>query len=519
MNMLSDPCVLIVDDSPTNLRVLADLMSSEFEVKFAKDGKSALEIIHDCPPDLVLLDIMMPEMDGYEVCKRIKNDEDTKNIPVIFITAKIELNDIVKGFEVGGVDYVTKPFNKSELMARVRTHAELKTINEQLEERVKMEIERRLDQELIFRQLFDSLNDLVAIVDSRYHYIALNKSYKKYFGIDTNEFTGKHIISTVGQDEFENIKEKIDKAFEGYITSHNSELPLPDGRVLDVEMTILPFYNSHSHIKGVIVNTKDISERNKLVKEIKDKEQMMIHQSKLADMGQMISAIAHQWRQPLNTLGLIVQEIDILNNNDELEKGVMGDLMTDSMSILNHMSNTIEDFRNYFIKDKDKKYFSILNEIKTSCSLIEAQINNHFIDLSIKENITEVNENCDVAVVYGYPGEFRQVVMNVLSNAKDAVLAWKKSNVNKAGQINITLTEEKNFFKVMIENTGFPIDEDILPNIFDPYFTTKVDEGGTGIGLYMAHRLVKNMKGQIYAENTDIGVAFYIEVPKIDWNF
>jgi len=120
--------ILVVDDNAQNLKVLGNILkeNSRYGLAFAMNGFEALEFINATPPDMVLLDIMMPEMDGYEVCEKIKQNPATANIPVIFITAKTEPEDIVKGFRAGGVDYVTKPFYEAELLMRIRTHLELK---------------------------------------------------------------------------------------------------------------------------------------------------------------------------------------------------------------------------------------------------------------------------------------------------------------------------------------------------------------------------------------------------------
>lgn len=119
--------VLIVDDIPENLQVLSNILYEKgIEISFATNGKQALETIAYNPPDLILLDISMPEMDGYEVCERLKKSPETIDIPVIFLTARTQTEDVIKGFEIGAVDYVTKPFNASELVSRVFTHLELK---------------------------------------------------------------------------------------------------------------------------------------------------------------------------------------------------------------------------------------------------------------------------------------------------------------------------------------------------------------------------------------------------------
>ena len=145
--------VLIVDDNAANLGVIADYLEAfDFRVLTAMDGKDALEIVqHVSRPDLILLDVMMPGIDGFETCRRLKADEQSKEIPVIFMTALAGAEDKVKGFEAGGVDYVTKPVNQEEVLARVKTHLklqelmhhlqsaneEIKRFNQELEERVR----------------------------------------------------------------------------------------------------------------------------------------------------------------------------------------------------------------------------------------------------------------------------------------------------------------------------------------------------------------------------------------------
>lgn len=115
--------ILIVDDMPANIEVLRQALASKgYEIFFAASGERALKVAANASPELVLLDIIMPGMDGFETCRRLKKDESTKDIPVIFITAKSEMEDVIDGFRVGGVDYITKPFEKEEVLTRVETH-------------------------------------------------------------------------------------------------------------------------------------------------------------------------------------------------------------------------------------------------------------------------------------------------------------------------------------------------------------------------------------------------------------
>ncbi len=127
------PLILIVDDIPKNLQLLSSILSAEgYQIAFASNGLQALSVLETTKPDLILLDIMMPELDGYEVCKRLKENNDTKDIPVIFLTGRVETEDVIRGFKVGAVDYVTKPFNSVELLIRVKTHIELKLSKDEL---------------------------------------------------------------------------------------------------------------------------------------------------------------------------------------------------------------------------------------------------------------------------------------------------------------------------------------------------------------------------------------------------
>ena len=125
--------ILIVDDTLQNIQVLGTVLREQnYQINVAQNGVQALEMVGKVAPDLILLDVMMPEMDGFEACKRLKADEKTKEIPIIFLTAKVETDDVVHGFEIGAIDYVTKPFNAIELLARVKTHLELRRLRQEL---------------------------------------------------------------------------------------------------------------------------------------------------------------------------------------------------------------------------------------------------------------------------------------------------------------------------------------------------------------------------------------------------
>jgi len=158
MTTNTQPLILIVDDNPRNLRLLGNvLVKNGYDPAACLSGKEALAYLQKKTPDLIFLDIMMPEMDGYEVCTVLKKEVETRDIPVIFLTAKVEVDDIIKGFNCGGVDYVTKPFNPVELIARMKTHPELKRSREVI---VEQDHEKK---ELIHLLCHDLTNPLASI--------------------------------------------------------------------------------------------------------------------------------------------------------------------------------------------------------------------------------------------------------------------------------------------------------------------------------------------------------------------
>lgn len=174
----SKPLILVAEDVPRNLEIVCNILKKEgYRIAAAGNGRQVLDMVHLVRPDLILLDVMMPEIDGFEVCQRLKSFPETKDIPIIFLTAKIETVDIIKGFEIGAVDYVTKPFNGMELLSRVKTHLELKFSREQLKELVAA---RETFFSIIAHDLRNLLQYLLLSADSLYNnYDTLAEERKK----------------------------------------------------------------------------------------------------------------------------------------------------------------------------------------------------------------------------------------------------------------------------------------------------------------------------------------------------
>lgn len=187
-NLIEGSRILVVDDIPENLQVLGFLLQNKgLEIDFAASGNEALDKIANHPPDLVLLDISMPEMDGFTVCKQIKDNQDTKEIPVIFVTAIDEMSHVVKGFEIGAVDYVTKPFNPSELLMRISTHLELKqsrdTITKKNDELEKLTEKLQNQTDQLKNEVAERIKIEKALRTSEQEFRQLNATKDKFFSI------------------------------------------------------------------------------------------------------------------------------------------------------------------------------------------------------------------------------------------------------------------------------------------------------------------------------------------------
>ncbi|MDB9511918.1 response regulator [Kamptonema animale CS-326] len=214
MNSLPNDCVtasiLIVDDMVDNLRLLSDLLTEQgYKVRGVSKGTMALKAAKSFSPDLILLDIMMPEMDGYEVCQHLKAAENTRDIPIIFISALNDAADQLKAFGVGGVDYITKPFRIEEILARVKNHLRLRELQKKLaeqNERLEKEIwDRQLledklrSSEAAIRMFFEAMNDIVLLIDAEDFSIKVAPTNSTRFYPDDTDILGQTIEQFFGE--------------------------------------------------------------------------------------------------------------------------------------------------------------------------------------------------------------------------------------------------------------------------------------------------------------------------------
>ncbi|MEO5357123.1 MAG: ATP-binding protein [Nitrospirae bacterium YQR-1] len=242
-------------------------------------------------------------------------------------------------------------------------------------------------------------------------------------------------------------------------------------------------------------------------------EQLLIQQSKFVSMGEMVVAIAHQWRQPLNAIGVLVQEVRDAQKYGELTGAYFDGVIKNVMEQLEFMSKTIDNFRNFFKPSKEKVIFNISDTVFEAYSLISAQLQHNRIHIEM--DIAD-NESLNTT---GYRNEFIQVLINIMINARDAVAEARDAGKlnNDAGTISILCRRQENTIVIAIEDDATGIGDGLEGKIFEPFFTTKGFIKGTGIGLYMSKMIIENnMGGRLYAENTEKGARFVIELESVN---
>jgi len=245
----------------------------------------------------------------------------------------------------------------------------------------------------------------------------------------------------------------------------------------------------------------EVEARLRTAEELRAKEQILMMQSRQAAMGEMIGNIAHQWRQPLNTLGLMIQTLPIMQEMGELDGQVIENTAQKAMKLIRHMSRTVDDFRNYFRPEKEKVSFFASETVSRTAELVAESFKDSGITIEIH---TE-----DDSIINGYPNEFSQALLNILMNARDAHL--EREMCEPKVIIRIGKSSEKTLVSISDNAGGIP--EEIIGKIFDPYFTTKDPDRGTGVGLFMSKGIIeKNMGGRITVRNTGDGAEFRIEV-------
>jgi signal transduction histidine kinase len=472
------PTVLVVDDTPDNLFFLGHLLGDSYQVQVANNGNTAIEIAQsDEPPDLILLDIIMPDMDGYAVCKVLKKNNATRRIPVIFLTGKSEIGNEIYGLNLGAADYITRPINPAIFLSRIKVHIQVKAMQDSLR-----------DQRTWFHSIIESAPDAMLVTDDEGEIVLCNSRAAQIFGYGSSELYFRNLSDLIDEDKG--------------IRKDNSEF------AAEVSFNHLPNLNESGSCICVLV--RDITERKRVEDDIRAAKELAEEASRLKS--DFLANVSHELRTPLNAIigySEILQEdaaeighpefVDDLNKIHRAGKQLLH-LINDILDLSKIESGKMD----IFVEEIDLRL--MLEDIKTMMFLIMTKNNNQFVietrDLLFKTMTVDVTK-------------LKQILFNLLSNA---------AKFTSNGTITLTAKnylhgeEERVIFSV--SDTGIGLTPEQIKKLFRPFVqadaSTTRKYGGTGLGLVISRRYCEMMGSELcVSSEINQGSTFTVDLPMV----
>lgn len=388
-------------------------------------------------------------------------------------------------------------FKKSLAHELLKNEKQNEVLQEALTEKIELE-----------NVIFNS--NMVSITDLDGNILYVNDAFCKITGYSKEELIGKnHSIMKSSETKASEHKALWNTILNGDIWKGISHNLTKDGKDIYLNSTISPLRNKNGEIVKFIATRFDITAKIKADLELRKKENILVQQSKMAAMGEMLGAIAHQWRQPLSVISIASTGVKMQKELNVLSDQFLCESMDSINDSVQYLSRTIDDFRNFFSPNKLASNFDIEDALDKTFKLVKVQFDNNSI---------QVVKDIQSVKLFGLHNELLQVLINILNNAKDQ-LVIKES---KDKYVFIRAYEKNKELILTICDSAGGVDKKDIKKIFDPYFTTKKEQHGTGIGLYMSQEIIeKNMGGKLEAYNQTVehegqsyyGACFQITLP------
>lgn len=512
--------ILLVDDNPTNLQVLLQTLSGRgYKLLIAKNGESALRIAVKAKPALVLLDIMMPGMDGYEVCRRLKESTETRNITVIFLSALDDTKDKVRGLETGAVDFISKPFQAEEVIARVQTQLKIHKFEQALSAR-----NRQLEADKA--RILESMNEGIFGLDRLGQISFANPAASAMTGWSIEQLTGQNLIHLMqgaingtgtlsGSGSISGPLVPIEVSLNKGVskTVENGTFLHSDGSPFPVDYSCTPIMENSSP-SGAVVVFRDISEKKrqhealqKALDELESQKEQLTHVSRLSIMGEMAAGFAHEVNQPLTAISNYAQVGRRMLARLELEDDFgLSEAMEKINTQARRAGEIIARIRS-FVKKPDHVLGSVDPNrlIQDTYKLAEVDARNNHMEIHLEQEDGLPNVKVD-------PVQIQQVALNLIRNGMEAM---RDMDTRSIGVYVRTERQDENFVKVSVIDRGHGLADDAEERLFTPFYTTKPD--GMGIGLTVCHSIIQSHGGRLtFQRYPEGGTIFEFTMPIAD---
>lgn len=504
----ADATVLLVDDNPQNLKVLYETLKDKgYRLLIANDGNKALTLARRDRPEVILLDIMMPELDGYQVCQQLKADPVTADSAVVFLSALDDVEAKVRGFNLGGADYISKPFQAEEVIARVRTHASVIRLERQLQQR-----NRQLESDQ--SRILNAISEGIYGLDASGTIVFANPAAEAIVRCPAEQLIGSNFFDTHCSECGRQPDGTPDLPVEATCRLGKPEyrrgvvMMRPDGSEFAAEYRSSPKLEGDT-LMGAVVVFRDITDELARESELeaardlveKQREQLA-HASRLSTVGEMAAGFAHEVNQPLTAITNYSRVAMRLIDCDDLNLSLLRETLVKTEAQSHRASEVIRRIRQFVRKPETGK------EVVSVASLLEDTL--QFAEVDMRQNGGEVTVLVadDVEDVLVDPVQVQQVALNLIRNALEATRSAASS-----APVTVTATLcGAGFVRVEVSDHGTGLPEGAEEKLFLPFYTTKPE--GMGIGLPMCQSLIKSQGGEIGFERPEQGGArFYFTLP------
>jgi PAS domain S-box-containing protein len=518
--------VLLIDDSPASLSLLSSVLTEAgYHVREAPSGPLALWTVKVKVPELILLDIRMPDMDGFEVCRRLKADPLTASVPVIFLSAQDETADKILGLKIGAVDFIAKNFPHEEILARVETHVTLSRAKQalaaeraNLENRVRERTEELMQRKRLLGRVIDSGPDWICATDRDFKLLLVNSNMAKALGYDGSESLIGRCKSEVLPPEahltMSGVQRDEEHVLQGEIVRKDNEaIRLPDGRTIYFETYKTPLTDSDGSIYGVLCYRRDITQRLAIEREKRALERELWQAKKMEAIGQLAGGIAHDFNHMISLiLGFteFAQKAVASGKSDKLES-YLAEIRSAGLSGQAIIAQLLAFAR---ADSAPTEPIDIGVAIAESMGSLRGSLGDEIaIELQLEPNLPRVT-------IGRVP--LQQVLTNLVFNARDALdadgridVACVRRTLAQAHRCASCSKEFRGEFVVLsVQDNGTGIDPAIVDKIFDPFQTTKDVGKGSGLGLAMLHGIVHSAGGHVeVASPKGGGARFEVWLP------